>query len=716
MNLQEANLLYLKHMILFCCLTIFATSSSYAKPRPAKAPMENDLIKYASSDSKIKPSAQDLKTANRISVFYDLVSKNNFNNYLLGKTKIDIYANRNYSSFRFWIDGLEKINDVVSFNSFFKYCGDGKNLEKTTRVNNILNEQLKASCLNKFLKLIQTSGGKIDLYKDKLAIKYMDDNLGEYLGSKFSPNFMNLIESISKKPKDFKIISAMIENFYITSEKNVPQNILDYVDISESLTKYIQQKGVNNYQTYRVFFDELSFMTKKLNALLAENNNNKDYVDSQVFEIINFFYKNREYFPQKRTLDRMLLNGKELMRNGYYKHAKQFYKLVVDNDLGDLREEAEFQNLWIDLSENDYPSAIKVIQESNLLKNFKELPAKMKFWIAYTFEQVNQKKLSYDLYNQLINEDPLTYYSTLAAQHIPSNTTSPGPDKVPSASADFLKILDPLPAVAFRQSNLSSSFVSAVKRLKAWANCGAKVFAENDGRDFLNLTAQEIFKNHNKSELFASQGLKEHLAIMVTNILNDQKDYLSTFNFLYSGLSKSYLTPSRQVLNALFPRPYLAKIKQYSSEIDSMVLLSLIRQESAFNPRAMSRVGATGLMQLMPATARSIRKDVSASQLEEPAVNLQIGIKYFNYLYSKFDQNLVYTLIAYNAGETKLRQWKSKVFNNPSMIHMIESIPYKETRNYVKHIYRNIYFYKLLDSNKVDSSSIDKIYDVSLAP
>ena len=147
-------------------------------------------------------------------------------------------------------------------------------------------------------------------------------------------------------------------------------------------------------------------------------------------------------------------------------------------------------------------------------------------------------------------------------------------------------------------------------------------------------------------------------------------------------------------------------------DIDPYIILSLIRQESAFNPSARSRVGARGLMQLMPETAKRIIRKLPSQALHNPQTNLKVGIRYFIKLYQKYNKNLIYTLAAYNAGENRVKRWRRQYFKNHSMLHVIEAIPFKETNLYVKLILRNLFFYKLINGHRDDSEAPHKIFDV----
>jgi len=171
-------------------------------------------------------------------------------------------------------------------------------------------------------------------------------------------------------------------------------------------------------------------------------------------------------------------------------------------------------------------------------------------------------------------------------------------------------------------------------------------------------------------------------------------------------------------LEILYPHPYFDQLTKAMKNhpADPLVVLSLIRQESVFNPDARSRVGARGLMQLMPLTARRLKRSVRENHLSNPATNMEIGTRYVQQLHKRYDGNLVHVLAAYNAGEARVEKWKNLYFISDEMLYNIESIPFLETRNYVKLIFRNLFFYKMLEGKKdiSDGTARNKIHDVPL--
>jgi soluble lytic murein transglycosylase len=157
----------------------------------------------------------------------------------------------------------------------------------------------------------------------------------------------------------------------------------------------------------------------------------------------------------------------------------------------------------------------------------------------------------------------------------------------------------------------------------------------------------------------------------------------------------------RTYWEALFPKAYWGDLKRFSTanELDPYLVASLIRQESEFNPNAISRANAVGLMQLLPVTGKKVAKEVklehfNASQLYLPTVNLRLGTRYFKSMVDKFG-SFEYALAAYNAGTDRVEDWLAQgKYRDPQ--EFVESIPFTETREYVQAILRNANVYKQL--------------------
>ena len=160
-------------------------------------------------------------------------------------------------------------------------------------------------------------------------------------------------------------------------------------------------------------------------------------------------------------------------------------------------------------------------------------------------------------------------------------------------------------------------------------------------------------------------------------------------------------TLPRPYWEALFPKPYWPDLKKFSSQnaLDPYLVASLIRQESEFNPGAVSRANALGLMQLLPKVGSAVAKqeklrNFSSAQLFTPEVNLQLGTRYFREMVDKFGA-FEYALAAYNAGTNRVDDWLGQgKYRDPQ--EFVESIPFTETREYVQAILRNANVYRQL--------------------
>ena len=153
----------------------------------------------------------------------------------------------------------------------------------------------------------------------------------------------------------------------------------------------------------------------------------------------------------------------------------------------------------------------------------------------------------------------------------------------------------------------------------------------------------------------------------------------------------------------LFPQPWWSAIEQDAAKnnLDPYMVASLIRQESEFNPGAISGANAWGLMQLLPSVGRSMAKEegirhFSDSELLNPETNIRLGTRYLRQTLDKFEGQPSYAFAAYNAGDSRVTDWES-IGKYHGMDEFVESIPFTETRDYVQAILRNESIYRELN-------------------
>ncbi len=160
----------------------------------------------------------------------------------------------------------------------------------------------------------------------------------------------------------------------------------------------------------------------------------------------------------------------------------------------------------------------------------------------------------------------------------------------------------------------------------------------------------------------------------------------------------------------LFPEAWWDTIKTESARngLDPYLVASLIRQESEFNPSVISYANAYGLMQVEPATGRTLARQeglsgFEAHQLLNPEMNIRLGTRYLKQLLDRFGGVEEYALAAYNAGESRVVDWQAA---GPyrGMDEFVESIPFTQTRDYVQAIERNKEIYRSLDAASAQGS------------
>lgn len=158
-----------------------------------------------------------------------------------------------------------------------------------------------------------------------------------------------------------------------------------------------------------------------------------------------------------------------------------------------------------------------------------------------------------------------------------------------------------------------------------------------------------------------------------------------------------------------YPLAYWEKIQKLAleRELDPYLVLGLIRQESLFEVRAVSPASAVGLMQLLPSTAARTAKQMGLSspdpeKLFDPDINLTLGTRHLKDLLERYSNNPVKALAAYNAGENAVNRWE-KQFSTDDDEEFIESIPYAETRLYVKLVLRNRLNYRKIYNGQSQS-------------
>lgn len=187
-----------------------------------------------------------------------------------------------------------------------------------------------------------------------------------------------------------------------------------------------------------------------------------------------------------------------------------------------------------------------------------------------------------------------------------------------------------------------------------------------------------------------------------------QDEFISAWADYQNGNYAKSMHRAKKAMDSLKPKPpksdlrwrlvypihYYDQIMNSTSQNEnSILLLSLIKEESSFNPEAQSEVGALGLMQLMPQTAHETwKKEFDTYDLLDPEFNIKVGSLYYENLKRSLNNNDILSVASYNGGIGSVNRWLKNLYYS-DIDEFIEQIPYDETKNYIKKVFKSYWNY-----------------------
>ncbi|MBZ5607951.1 MAG: transglycosylase SLT domain-containing protein [Acidobacteriia bacterium] len=293
-------------------------------------------------------------------------------------------------------------------------------------------------------------------------------------------------------------------------------------------------------------------------------------------------------------------------------------------------------------------------------------------------------------YDALNNSFPNYYYAMLARERLQSASV-----RAAARSTDASQFLNAIhlpersstnfEASAATQQRIDRAHLLAEAALDDLAAGELRFGARSDGQS--NIMAVELAELANRHES-PDQGIR----------------YIKHYAPGYLSLPLD--TAPQRFWRLAFPLPFRNQLEEYSrvNSLDPFLVAALIRQESEFNPKAVSRSNARGLTQVLPSTGRQLSRKLgirgyTTSMLFSPDTNLKIGTYYLRALSDQLQGQWEAALASYNAGKSRVTTWMSAAnFHEPA--EFVESIPFNETRLYVESVLRNAEVYRRLYGQK----------------
>jgi soluble lytic murein transglycosylase len=324
--------------------------------------------------------------------------------------------------------------------------------------------------------------------------------------------------------------------------------------------------------------------------------------------------------------------------------AQQLFKRFLTS-YPDKSGAATWEAAWSSYQGRDYPNAVHYLKQ---LTDHDDLREKALYWLGKTQLASGDSKGAEASFASLASEYPFGYYSLLCNRWCDASQF-PAPPK---------NITESLPIPA------------GYEREKALIMLGLYDEASRE------LSAKRAKNPSGVARLYL-----------------EMANYNGALHAMAKEKPKRTETIAWGVNYPLAFREEVAKHAQANGVPDSLVY-AVMRTESNYFPGALSPVGAVGLMQIMPATAERISKGGS-EKLTRPDLNIRLGSKHLKDLMSIYDKNIALTAAAYNAGSGNVKRWQKSLAGLPQD-EFIESIPFRETREYVKKVMTAMELYQRL--------------------
>jgi soluble lytic murein transglycosylase-like protein len=321
--------------------------------------------------------------------------------------------------------------------------------------------------------------------------------------------------------------------------------------------------------------------------------------------------------------------------------------------------------VW-DYLEGDFENAIRNFEQSLVTGNRKE-EYRVRFWYMRALQKLG-KTNEVKIQSQLLKEKyPASFYTLVTK-------VSEGED----------------PLTIFQSSPLYSDSKRPDNELVSLRFFWLLALLEQDNVPFAVKRYGEFFVRTMGAEF--DPGLIQYLARSFDRVGFHRLQIMALNQIIVQKPTQVNI----ETLRLLFPRPFFDELDKMSSQIDVALLLGLSRQESGFDPSATSGANARGLMQILPSTAKGIKKRMHHADLYDYEKNIEVGGKFLLRLIQMFDGSVEKSLAAYNAGQGILKKWEVRYGFISDPLLFLDAMPYRETRDYVPSILRNAYWYHRL--------------------
>lgn len=395
------------------------------------------------------------------------------------------------------------------------------------------------------------------------------------------------------------------------------------------------------------------------------------------------------YPAHEMTRQALFTAARTLLKSGDESVAATYYRELAEKFVGTPEGlEASYWLAWRQHAAGNFRDAADALLAHVANYSDTDYRGKAAFWAAVDFERTGRPSIALALHKKILERYRYAYYGSASESHIARIEQSHRGLAVatPPANAVLAKALNNIFRPVAPKETASPSAGKQIARATALHAVAL---------DDLALSELEVERRK------APESPKVNLAM--ARMYADRGEPVAAINELkraypdYPFYEDDALP--REAWEIFFPLSSWDRIKTEAAKygLDPYLIAGLIRQETVFDPKAVSRANARGLMQILPSTGRLIAKKhglaaVSASDLFDPGLNIRLGTAFFADLGNQFGK-VEYAAAAYNGGPSRVVRW-IKQLPSDTMEDWVESIPITETRLYVQGVLRNAANYR----------------------
>lgn len=500
-------------------------------------------------------------------------------------------------------------------------------------------------------------------------------------------------ETIYIIAKDFE------KNHKFDKARSLYQKIIsEDFSIEEKIKAYnslrISYKIERNLKT---FISESYNMEKFLKSLSEKNPGDQKIIESWIDSKISLtkaVWTNNQNKEAKQILNE--LDKTKLGTSNQLAHVQLIYGLLFLESKDNIKAIKHFENasnykitdpelleniqwaiVWNNYLLKRYPSVVFYTDQFIKKSNNQNFISKLNYWKSKSLTNIGKTNQANEVLVMLANSDPFGYYGIISTIDL-KKPLSPIPQMLEEKKLTGLPTLDWLLAV--EENKFSQKYLKEI-------DSQFKTFSERE-------SAMPLYF---QTEWFQG-GMRQ----------------------IYNFKSSSRNDLTKKYINIIFPTPFLESVEKYNNKysVPKELIWGISRQESAFIPSERSWANAFGLMQLIPEKAIALSRKYNIpyenyNDLYNPEINIEMGTALLRDLREKYNGKFVQTVAAYNASESAIATWMKERFNG-DYFEFVESIPYEETRNYIKLVFRNYMTYKRILSKEdfiIDKDFFEKNFN-----